>query len=162
MREDLIGDVVCHAYEAFRRLVARSKAALAYATPLAWYGVRRVRAGRNVGAKQNVRDALSPLAQRRQNFSVQLLSQREVHGDWEELTADRRATPAEVAACRIDFRSWLGQLKKFKRRVAISLASGTTTGDAAVAFKLSAARVSQLRRELAESWDAFQSVATVV
>jgi len=75
VREELVAEVVVSSFGLFRRLVARGRAALAYATPLAWYGVRRVRAGRNVGAKQNALDALSPLAQRRQGFSVELLTQ---------------------------------------------------------------------------------------
>jgi hypothetical protein len=36
------------------------------------------------------------------------------------------------------------------------LAIGNTTGEVAKRFDVSAGRVSQLRRELAESWKAFQ------
>jgi len=158
VREDRLAEVVARAYAMFRRLVERGKAALAYATVLARFAIRQVRDGRRVGSKRSVLDVMSSHGQRRKGFSVELLSQREAHGDWEELTADRKATPADVAACRIDFRSWLGQLNRVKRRVALALASGTSTSDAASQFKMSPARVSQLRRELAESWNAFQAI----
>ncbi|WP_145284871.1 helix-turn-helix domain-containing protein [Pirellulimonas nuda] len=42
-----------------------------------------------------------------------------------------------------------------KRRVALTLAAGESTGDAARRFGVSPARISGLRRELAEGWRAF-------
>ena len=81
--------------------------------------------------------------------------------EWKELTADRRANPADVAAYRVDYREWLGRLQQFKRTVALRLAVGDTTSDVAQQFRLSKARISQLRRELAENWNAFHAVPAV-
>jgi len=157
-REELIQDVIAKAYLAYVNLVARGKSALAFPTILADFAVRHVRAGRVVGRRQNARDALSCHAQRKHGFTVQSLPQQDAPGDWEEFVDDRKASPAEIACCRIDFRDWLGQLKRFKRQVALRLAAGDTTGDTAKRFQLSLARVSQLRGELRQDWDKFQSV----
>ena len=157
-REDLINDVIAKAYVAFAELVARGKAALAYPTVLANYAVRQIKNGRQLGCRQNVRDALSSYSQRRKGFVVRPLSDRDAHGEWEELTVDRKANPADVAACRIDFRHWLSRLKRFKRQVALRLARGDSTSEVARYFRLSRARISQLRQELRASWNEFQAV----
>src|SRR4051794_24152828 len=60
VREDLMAEVVANALAAFRRLVARGKAALAYPTVLAKFAIRQVREGRRVGSKLNALDVLSP------------------------------------------------------------------------------------------------------
>src|SRR5260221_14180372 len=65
VREDLVAEVVANAFAAFRRLVERGRAALAYPTALAWFAVRQVREGRRVGSKRNAQDVLSPYAQQR-------------------------------------------------------------------------------------------------
>ena len=157
-REELINDVIAKAYVAFVELVARGKAALAYPTVLAGYAIRQIRTGRQVGYRQNVRDVLSSYSQRRNGFAVQPLFGRDDHGEWEELTVDCRANPADVAACRIDFRNWLSRLKRFKRQVALRLARGDSTSEAARYFRLSPARISQLRGELLASWNEFQAM----
>jgi hypothetical protein len=157
-RKDLINDVVALAFVAFARLVERGKAALAYPTVLANYAVRQVRDGRQVGASQNVNEVLSKYAQQQRGFSVESLLEPSADAEWEELTDDRRADPGDIAALRVDFRSWLGRLERFKRRVALRLARGDTTSDAARHFKLSPARVSQIRAELHADWDEFQAL----
>jgi hypothetical protein len=160
-RLQLVADVAATAYTAFVRLVERGLKALAYASALAKFAIRRVRAGREVGARQSVRDLLSPLAQRHRGFSVLTLGTRIERGDWEELTAGRKANPAEVASCRIDFASWLDRLTKFKREVALRLATGDTTSEAAAYFGLSRARISQLRQELMMNWNEFQTAPAI-
>jgi len=53
------------------------------------------------------------------------------------------------------FANWLRRLSRRNRRIAQFLALGNRTSDTARKFKVSEGRVSQLRRELAESWRAF-------
>jgi len=60
-----------------------------------------------------------------------------------------------VAACRVDFRAWLATLTLRNRRVAESLAVGSSTGSVAREFQISEGRVSQLRRDLHDSWQRF-------
>jgi hypothetical protein len=51
--------------------------------------------------------------------------------------------------CRLDFAEWL-------RRLARALSGGESTKEAARGFRISRPRVSQVRRERKESWEAFQ------
>ena len=125
---------------------------------MAQYAILQVRAGRKVGCKLNVRDVTSEYCQNRKKFRVQRLDHYDSEeGGWREiLVEDRRATPAEVAATRIDFASWLQTLRRKERRVAELLSTGESTKVAARRFRISPARISQLRRELRDCWLAFQ------
>jgi len=159
VREDLLAEVVASAYAAFRRLVERGRAALAYPTVLAKFAIRQVCDGRRVGSKRNVLDVMSSYGQRRKGFSVQSLGESTKHNAWEEqVVEDRRASPAEIASFKIDFSEWLKRLKLSKRQVALRLAAGDTTNEVAGHFRVSPARISQLRSELQQDWDLFQAV----
>ena len=159
-REELIAEVVAKAYRAFCRLVERGKEDVAFATPLAQYSIRQVRSGRLLGGRERPRDVMSARHQQR-GFEIDRLG----HGDreesqWEEIVVeDHRAGPAEIAACRIDFASWLRLLPTRLRKIALTLAKGETTSEAAKKFGVTPARVSQLRLWLKESWEQFQGEA---
>jgi FixJ family two-component response regulator len=56
---------------------------------------------------------------------------------------------------RLDFASWLATLSNRDRQLAEKLVLGETTGRVARTFRISAARVSQLRRELCANWHQF-------
>ena len=60
-REESVQEVIALAYSAFVRLVRQGKVALAFATTLARYAIRQVRAGRRLGCRQNVHDIMSPV-----------------------------------------------------------------------------------------------------
>jgi len=143
---------------AFRRLVECDKAELAYPTVLATYGVKQVLSGRRVGSRLNAKDASSLCCQQWKGVQMQQLRRFDsVQGKWREtVVEDGRATPADVAATRIDFAEWLRQLPRSKRNVAKLLATGEGTLAAAQRFRLSKARISQLRSELRLNWEEFQ------
>jgi DNA-binding NarL/FixJ family response regulator len=104
----------------------------------------------------NSNEVLSRYAQERRGFRVERLHQAASDRAWREvLVEDPRATPADVALTRIDFENWLATLSPRQRTLANSLAEGHTVTELAAQFRLSVGRVSQLRRELAESWDTF-------
>lgn len=63
--------------------------------------------------------------------------------------------PWELAAARLDVPPWVRRLSKHKRRVARELAKGRGTCEVASLFGMSAGRVSQLRRELRDSWERY-------
>lgn len=149
-REEAIQAVMANSALAYRRLVELGTPELGYTTPLAQFAVRQYRAGRTVGSRMNCRDVASIACQRRHGFNVQ------AHGDWKQtVTEDRRTTPAELAALRLDFADWLATLSPRDRRVAKALAIGERTTTVARLFKMTAGRVSQLRRELYVSWQRF-------
>jgi hypothetical protein len=158
-REELVAEVVANAYVAFVRLLQRRMAALVYPTALAKFAVRQVRDRRRVGGRRSVRDVMSEYAQAKSRFVVESLHRKNAQDQWQEqLIADRRATPAELAACKLDFCEWLARLSHPKRKVAQRLAMGDTTSEAASHFGVTRARISQLRRELLINWDAFQAL----
>jgi hypothetical protein len=142
---------------AFVRLVELGKADLAYPTVLARYGIAQFCDGRRVGTRLNIQDATSPYCHRMKSVEVNRLDQYdEDEGVWKEiLIEDRNAGPAETAASRLDFSGWLTTLAKRDRKVALKLGAGETTNRAANLFKISAGRVSQLRRERMASWQNF-------
>jgi hypothetical protein len=55
----------------------------------------------------------------------------------------------------MDFTAWLLSLPKRGRKMALTLAAGETTGEAAKQFGVSPGRISQVRRQLKDSWDEF-------
>jgi hypothetical protein len=158
-REDLVAEVIANAYAAFIRLIQRGLTALIYPTALAKFAVRQVWSGRRVGTRRNSRDVLSASAQLRHRFVVESLDDRQASGPWQDhLLTDRHATPAELAIFKVDFSVWLAQLSVFKRHVAVRLALGETARDLAARVSVSAARITQIRRELEANWNRYQAV----
>ena len=157
-REEAIQDVTANALVAFVRLVELGKADVAFPTVLARYGVSQFRSGRRVGTRLNVRDVMSPYAQRSKGIRVERLH----HYDreecaWREIVVeDRTVTPADIALTRIDFSDWLDTLPKRQRKIAETLAMGESTSRTARMFQISAGRVSQIRHQLFDRWQEFQ------
>jgi hypothetical protein len=121
--------------------------------------VAQFRAGRRVGTPTNCRDVLSPVCRRRHAFALERLDRFDQQTcTWHEVVvADRRFTPADAAATKLDFAAWLSSLTVRNRLLAEKLATGETTSDAARLFGVSRGRVSQLRRELYDAWRVFQN-----
>ena len=160
-REDMVQETLANAFVAFERLVRMGKGDLAFASVLARYGVIQARCGRRVGSSLNSNDIASSYAQFRKGVVVERLDEQDGrNGTWREIVLeDQRASPADVAAIRIDFETWLKRLPGKQRRAAKLLATGEGTFIAAKRLRLSPGRISQLRRELRSSWDQFQEQA---
>jgi hypothetical protein len=138
------------------RLAEQDRSFLASPTTLARFAIAQVRVGRCIDVRLNSNEVLSRYAQERRGFRVERLHHSASDRAWREvLVEDPRATPAEVALTRVDFEDWLATLSPRQRTLANSLAEGHTVTELAAQFRLSVGRVSQLRRELAESWDTF-------
>jgi len=149
-QQDAVQETIANAYVAFVRLVEQDRTDRVYPTALARFAVAKVRADRKVGTKQNTRDVLSRVAQRKRRFKVARMGHVARHQrPWEEvLVADRRTSVPDQAAFRIDFPNWLRQLSSRGRQVAQLLMVGNSTHETARTAGISPARVSQLRREL--------------
>jgi hypothetical protein len=106
----------------------------------------------------NIGDVSSPYCQQRKKIVVERLDRFDAdEGQWREvLIEDKTAGPAAIASARIDIGQWFASLPRKKRRIAESLASGECTKTAARKFRVSAGRISQLRREFQDSWEEFQ------
>jgi hypothetical protein len=158
VRDDLVQEVLVNCFVAYARLVELNQESRAFPSALARFAVAQVRTGRRVGNRLRIRELLSPYAQRHKEFRVDRLDHfDEQENCWRQIVLeDKRATPAEIAACRLDFSAWLRRLPRRQRKIALALAMGETTSAAAKMFGVSAARVSQYRQWLKESWSAFQ------
>jgi hypothetical protein len=163
LRDDLVSEAIARAYMFFAALVQRGQLDRALPTPLARYAIAQVRSGRRVGNRLRIRDVLSPYAQFQKRFDVERLDSFDDQDNcWREvLLEDKRATPAEIAICRIDFAAWLRSLRAKVRKVALALARGETTKAVAKMFGVTPARISQIRAWLKKSWEAFHGEETI-
>jgi len=158
-REEFVAETVAYSWLSFVRLIRRGKDPTQFPTILAKYAVKSVKAGKLIGQRCNRRDLCSRFRKKPSGFRIVSLHAHDLAtGEpWKEvLVESRRATPAATAACRLDFAAWLRSLSRRDRRVAEALAAGSRSLDVAREFELSEGRISQLRRELRQSWKAFQ------
>ena len=156
-RHEFVQEVIASAFVAFARLLERGRCHLVFPAVLARFGIRRVYSGRRVGTPTNQNDVMSPAAHRFWGLTVKQSDPPNELGGWHEAIVEDTQTPVLDQVCfRVDFPEWLSRLTKRDRQIAEALGGGTTTGEVARAFQLSAARISQLRRALHESWLEYQ------
>jgi hypothetical protein len=157
-QQEAIAEAIAASYAMFVALVARGRESLAYAVALAGYAVKRVSVGRMTATPSNCKDVSSRHCQLRSGLTLERLDRFD-HREhaWEEVVVeDRRAGPAEIACARLDIQEWFRRLTPKDRKIARYLAAGNTTTDAARRFRVSAARISQKRRQFLEGWKSFQ------
>jgi len=158
-RDEALCDAVANAFVAFVRLKVRGKNPNEFPSALARYAALGVRNGRHVGRPSTTRDVLSRQSQRRRGFAVHGFDDLTPNGTawWRDAVHDSRVNVASQAAFNVDFPSWLETLPVHKRKVATLLARGFRTDSTARLINISPGRVSQIRRELAASWEAFHA-----
>ena len=156
-KEEAIADVVANAFVAFYRLAQLGKTDIAYPTPLAMYGVKQYREGRRTGTKSNCKDISSSYCQKKKRFGVGRLDRFDKQDQhWIEiLLEDKRSGPAEIVQAKLDIGDWMVSLSRRRRKIAVTLATGESTKAAARKFRVSAGRISQVRKELKKAWEAF-------
>ena len=158
-REDAIHEAVANCFVAYRRLVDKGRGSIIFPSVLARFAASQVRDGRLVGSSMNIKDVSSRYAQQRRGFVLQSLDQYDdKRQEWREAVINDTKTPVfQQVSFRIDFPAWLKRLTARNREIALALAKGCTTSWVATKFKLSPARVSQLRHELRNSWREFHA-----
>ena len=157
-REDCIEEAICNACGAVARLAELNKLALAYASPLARYAVAQVKDNRRVGNHLCIGDVMSPYCQQRKHVVVERLDRfDEEENQWQEAVVEDPHTPVfDQVWFRCDFPEWLQRLSRRNRKIALKLAAGERTGRVSRQHRISAGRVSQIRRELHKAWYQFQ------
>jgi len=158
-QEELLAEMTGLCWRWHLRLAQRGKDAARFPTVLATFAARAVRSGRRLAGMDRAIDVLSPLAQRRKGFAVcKLPDCSALDGSPldEALHDSTKAPPDELAAFRLDLPRWLATLGTRDRRIALDLALGFRTRELAATYRLSAARISQLRRRFHRSWRQFQ------
>ena len=156
-KEDAVTEVVASAMCAYQRLHERGELQRAFPSVLAKFAIAQYHQGRRVGASQRSGDVYAQGASIRSGRKLlRLESNAETEGPWRESLVENRRTsvPAQVAF-RLDFPRWLNRLSPRDRQAAERLSLGYTTREVAHELRVSSGRISQLRRELADSWYAF-------
>ena len=157
-KEEAVQEGVTNCVVRYQRLVQQGRSEVASPTSLAGFAIRQIRSGRTVATKLSVRDPLSRYAQLRKHMHVERLDQpSDEPEEWVEVAvADKRAPIPEQVALRMDVRVWLRGLTRRTRLIARDLIFGWKTGELSRRYGISPARISQLRRQLYESWQIFQ------
>ncbi|MDZ4818318.1 MAG: hypothetical protein SGJ20_05030 [Planctomycetota bacterium] len=157
-RVDAHEEGVVHCLLSYVRLFEQGRAEVATPSSLAWFAKLQVRRGRTPACPMTCREPLSRYGQLGKGIRVVRLH----HGDFSDDTwindvIDSGSTSiSDRVATKLDFVAWLGSLCQRTRRIAMDLARGNGTRDVAQKYRLSPGRISQLRRELHNSWQLFQ------
>ncbi|MEI8372727.1 MAG: hypothetical protein WCJ35_07825 [Planctomycetota bacterium] len=163
-KEECVQNVLANTWAALVGLARRGRLDRAFPSVLAKFAEKQTRDHRITGGHLAVKDVLSPYCQAKKHVRVTRLDRYDhVNECWnnpEESCSDllaesRNTTPADLAASRIDFGTWLKLLPYRQRRIAKFLSVGNRTADTAKKFKVSAGRISQIRKELADNWSKF-------
>jgi DNA-directed RNA polymerase specialized sigma24 family protein len=156
-KADAVAEVVANVMCAYQRLHERGELARAFPSTLTRFAIAQFHSGRRVGASQNSSDVYFLKRRKRSECSLPRVNElSDAEHPWQEALVDNRrsSVPAQVAF-RLDFPCWLDRLPLRNRLAAERLLMGFTTGEVAQELQVSAGRISQLRRELADSWYTF-------
>lgn len=140
-QEELIADAISLAWEF--SLTAPDDATVA---SLAYYACQKVKVRRQF--QESTRSIDGPNPRRMDKAPRETV-------DVELIPNGRKDNPADVGAMRVDFPEWLETLTDREQALLLNFLSGETTETVAKNFRLSPARISQIRRELIEHWTAF-------
>jgi hypothetical protein len=170
-RADALAEVIALSWKWYVRVISQGKDATEFVSTLADHAVRHVRSGRRLCGQERAKDVLSALAQQRHNFKVEMLtpttrrSHESIYSDphgqdhldaFEQRLRDNTQSPvADQAAFRVDYPAWVAQLEPRNREIVRDMALDLRTGELAARHRISAARISQLRREFHLDWRLF-------
>ena len=157
-RDEAIAEMVALAWKSFVNCARNGKDATTFPMALARFAAQAVHNGRRLCGQEKIKDVLSPRAQREHNFTVVSLPEgSSLNGNiFDEALIDNTRTPVdEQVAFRLDFPAWRRTRSDRDRRVIDDLMVGERTMDVADKHGLTAARISQLRRDFYQDWTKF-------
>jgi hypothetical protein len=157
-KQELLAEMAAISWRWFVRLVRRGKDVLKFVGRLAVYAARAISSGRRVCGRERARDAMSASAQRRRGFAVGGLPEAgtPLSGPLAEALEDNTTSPIpDQVAFRIDFPEWRRTRTQRDRRIIDCMMTGESTARLARLFGVSAARISQMRREFHHDWHSF-------
>jgi hypothetical protein len=176
-KAEKIAETVALAWKWHRSLAARGKDATSFPVAFAFMVAKAVKSGRRVCGQEKARDVMSPVAQRRHSFKIEPLpsstarSIEDLWGDvrgqqkqdaFEERLQENTVTPVpDQVAFRLDFASWQATLSTRERGIIQAMVRDERTKDMSRTFAVSPGRISQLRREFAQSWQQFCDESSV-
>ena len=158
-REDAVAEAIAAGFMAYLSMKRRGRLNLISTVGFARNAVSHVVAGRHVGGSQAGGDVMSELGRRRHGCSVQSFDAESVDntegcGWLHEAVAAHQTPVPEQVAIRVDGGRWLASLNTRERWMIEELAAGEMAVKVAKHFGISPARLSQLRKQWADSWAA--------
>lgn len=160
-QEDAVAETIAITWRWYVRATQRGKDVSQFVAAFAGFAARHVRSGRKLCGQKITKDVLSQQAQARRGFTVSPFPEgtslnRSV---LQEALHDNTQTPVpDQVAFRLDFPAWRRTRCQRDRRLIDALMAGERTLDVAARYGLSPGRVSQLRRELHDDWQRFESL----
>ena len=142
-REDAIQEMIAIAFTLYSRLLRRGKEEKIFATPLAQYAICNYFNGRRV-VGMSAKDVSAP--------RCQVLGRATVVNATADSFVSLRTRPSTQACFNLDYQQWRASLAPRMNSILSAILDGYTTAEIAKEFSISPGRVSQIRRELVESW----------
>lgn len=148
-RDEMIQESICNAWKGYCLALEGGSNPDEFISVIAMNAVKHTRGFRSITRMHSTKDVLSPRARQTAGFSVS--------GDeaLEGLADTHVSTPADQAAFLIDTPEWLKQLLETRRAMAEDMMIGETTSALARKYGRSPARISQIRQELHDDYQAF-------
>lgn len=160
-REEAVAETVAAGFQLSTGLAKRGRTEIVGKPGFLSNAVCHVLSDRHVGGSASSTDVHSRLARQRRGFHLQSFYLPTSDASWRDLAVeDRRCGPAEMAAFKVDFETWLKGQSRRNRCIIDLLAAGEKASAIADRFGISQPRVCQLRRHLQENWLAFQGEPT--
>ena len=142
-RDEAIQEMTAIAFTLYSRLLRQGKQEKIYATPLAQYAIYHYFNGRRVTGTSST-DASSP--------RTQILGRATVVNATADSFVSLRTRPSTQACFNLDYQQWRASLAPRMKNILTAILDGYTTAEIAKEFHITPGRVSQIRRELVESW----------
>lgn len=94
----------------------------------------------------------------RGRVDVASLDSLKLHPDWcESFLTDGRVNVASEVCFMLDCEAWIKTLTAQRRKMLERMIAGDTTSELAQHFGVTAGRISQIRKELYDSWKQYQT-----
>ena len=153
-QDDALQSVLVASYLSVRRLAQSGRLNEAFSTPIGWFAIKAYRVGRIGGMPMNSTDTLAESTRARKRVQIESYNNfSRIKKGWGEIfMTDGRVNVAKEVCFKLDYEGWLETLSVRQRQMLEGMIAGDTTSELAEKFNLSAGRISQIRRELVESW----------
>ena len=155
--EELIADTLATAAEMLESLERTGRKIPARS--VAFYSIQRAKSGRRA-YQSGASDPLSPVFRTRNTSAIvpidaPISSAGEGSRTMQDFISSGMEDPSETALRRIDWESFLSTLASREKQILACIADGWRNMDIAKRFKVTPARITQLKREIADRIKAF-------
>jgi len=157
-RADLACEAIAMCWKWYIGLAQKGRSPAEFLYTFAALAARAALSGRRLCGCEKARDALSPLCQRMRSFTVSPLPDTFglIGNMFGEALIDNTQTPVpDQVQFRLDFPRWRDSLGERSRILMDAMVEGHSGNELATVFRVTRARISQVRRELQEGWQSF-------